>query len=112
MSVVHFKIGEVPAVEVDATSNFTTDEIQFPNSLSWSVTFKRNAVVGGTPVYTIEVSNNGNTWYDYNNLSTDVSLEDSVADDSMSYTFMRIQYLAAGVSSGTLDVELNINSDI
>lgn len=112
MNVVNFNIGGVPAVSVDATSNFTTDGIKFPNSLSWSVTFKRNAIVGGTPVYTVEVSNNEITWYDYNNLSTDVSLEDSVADDSMSFTFMRIQYLASGVSSGTLDVELNINSGI
>lgn len=106
MSLVYFKISDVNTKAVDATNDFTTDKFRFEVSQNWSVSFKDNSVVG-LPTYTIEVSNNGSTWYELNVLSTDVKFDDSITSDFFSYRFMRVVYSANGASAGTVDLELS-----
>ncbi len=112
MSLVYFKITGVEAKGVDATNDFTTDGYKFENSHDWSVSLKSIGVVGGPASYTLQVSNNGSTWYDYNSDSSNVVLEDSVDSDHMAFRFLRVVYTANGTSAGTLDVELGINNNL
>lgn len=106
MSVVLFKIGGVPAENVDATNDVTTDAFEMEISHDWSVSIKGNSVVG-LPTYTIEVSNNNSTWYNLNVLSTGVKFVDSITSDFLSYRYMRIVYAANGATGGTVDIELS-----
>lgn len=106
MSVVLFKIGGIPAENVDATSDVTTDAFKFDISHDWSVSFKDNSVVG-LPTYTIEVSNNQSTWYNLHSLSNNVKFVDSITSDFLSYSFMRILYSANGATGGTVNIELS-----
>lgn len=113
MSLIHFKIAGVPAIGVDATSDFTTDAYQFCNSHDWSVSLNDNGLAGNPPpTFTIEVSNNGVKWYDWDSLSTGVEIDDSPDADYMSYKYMRVVYSANGNSAGTVDVELDTLNNI
>jgi hypothetical protein len=109
MSFLYFKISGSEAKAVDATTNFTTDAFTFDNSIAWSVSLKDNGVVG-SPTYSVEVSNNGSTWYVWSATSSGLSLNAKVNDDNMPCAFMRVNYVANAASEGTIDVELGINS--
>jgi hypothetical protein len=112
MSLIYFKILGVEAKGVDATNDFTTDAYEFLNSHDWSVSLNESGLVGGPPVYTVEVSNNKTKWYEWDVLSTNTLIEDSVDAPYMSYKYMRIVYTASGTSAGTVDVELDTLNNI
>jgi len=114
MSLIYFKILGVDAKGVDATNDFTTDAYEFCYSHDWSVSLNDVglAVTGQDPTFTIEVSNNGVKWYDWDSLSTDTAIEDSPDADYMSYKYMRIVYSSNGATAGTVDVELDSLNNI
>lgn len=112
MSLIYFKILGVEAKGVDATSDFTTDAYEFCYSHDWSVSLNELGLVGGPPTYTVEVSNNNTKWYDWDVLSTNAAIQDSVDAPYMSFKYMRIVYSANGTSSGTVDVELDTLNNI
>lgn len=109
MSVVLFKIGGVPAQNVDATSDVTTDAFATFISHDWSVSFKDNSVVG-FPTYTIEVSNNESTWYNIADKAKNVKFDDSITCDFLSYRYMRVLYSANGATEGTVNIEFTIKN--
>ena len=57
---------------------------------------------GGNPSYTIEVSNDGTTFTEYDSNSTGVDLEDAFADDIMPFAFMRIVFDSPAPTTGTV----------
>lgn len=110
MSKVLLKIGGNPAVDVDATIDFTTDAYTFCNSHDWAISLTTVGLVGD-PVYTVQVSNDEITWYDYALEATNVAIIDSIAHDRMSFLHLRVKYLALTTTSGTVDVFLSFNND-
>lgn len=63
-------------------------------------------LTAGDPTYTIEVSNDNLTWFEYNNLSTDVSVNDAVDDNHLAWIYMRVVYDAKTETTGTVEFEL------
>lgn len=65
----------VPTITFDASADFTTDIIEFPESIPWAVQFDEWDVTGGTPTATILCSNSQfGDFLPYNTDSTDVAL--------------------------------------
>ncbi len=112
MSLTYFKIANVEAKLVDATNDVTTDAYLFDNSHGWAVSLNDIGLAGGPPTYTVEVSNNKTKWYDWDDLSTDVAIEDSPDSTYMSFKYMRVVYTANGTSAGTIDFELDLQNAI
>lgn len=90
----------------DATVSETTESIQSCYKYDWSVAPIQSGLTVGDPIYTIEVSNDNITWFEYNNLSTDVSVEDAVDDDHLAWVWMRIVYNSGTETTGTIEFEL------
>ena len=86
----------------DATVTETSISLEFCENFSWAVTPIPTGVTGGSPSYTIQVSNDGLIWFDYNALSTSVDIDNAVDDIHLSFTQMRIAYDGTGVSAGTV----------
>jgi hypothetical protein len=72
----------------------------------WSLFPVTSGLSSSDGTYTIEVSNDNLNWFDYNNLSTDVSIEDAVDDIHLAWIYMRVVYSANTESSGTIEFNL------
>lgn len=100
-------VSTVPVKNYSASSNFTTDYIEFPNSTKdWSLqtTFAGGAVSGAT--LTILVSNTYNgTYIPYDPSVTSLSLAVQsnliIYDSIMPARFMKLQYVA-GATTGNI----------
>lgn len=91
-------VGTVPVFEYDATVAFTTDFIEFPNSMKdWSLQtiFSINAGAGAN--LSIEVSNDAINYVPYSVTSTNMDLTISgnliVYDEIMPVRYMRLRYV-------------------
>ena len=87
----------------DATITANSLALESCANYTWSVTPVPSGIVGGPPTYTIEVSNDGVTWFEYSPLSTNVAIVDAVDDIHLAFTFMRIVHTANGTTAGTVD---------
>ncbi len=87
----------------DATLSETSIALEFCENYKWSVTPNAQGITGATPDYTIEVSNDGIAWFEYNNDSTNVSVFDAVDDIHLAFTMMRIVHDGTGTSGGTVE---------
>lgn len=110
MSTLRFEISGEKVVNYDATSNFTTDTLEFYYSHDWSVDISENGT-DGNPTFTIQCSNNGTKWYDYDANATTVSIDDAFGWDYFEFKYMRIVYAATGVTTGLITINLNVNND-
>ena len=91
----------------DASVTETSDALASCQNYKWSVTPNAQGITGASPDYTIEVSNDGGvTWFEYNSLSTGVSVVDSVEDDHLAFTQMRIQHNSGGSTGGNVEYTL------
>jgi hypothetical protein len=97
-SVFSFPDGTIHDATIDAVS---TSLVTIKNS-AWSI----NPIVSGLstdkPEYTIQVSNDNISWFDYNNNSNDVKIEDAVDDNHLSWVYIRISYDHKTESTGTV----------
>lgn len=59
----------------------------------------------GAPIYTFEVSDDGTTPFNYKELATDVSIEDSLCDTHLNYLYARVSTVSNG-GSGTAQFNL------
>lgn len=62
--------------------------------------------VAGAPLYTIEVSNDGVAWFDYDALFTNVATDDAVEDTQLSFTKIRVKHISGSASAGTVKYTL------
>jgi len=90
----------------DATVSETSEAVQSCYKYEWSLAPIKTGLTIADPTYTIEVSNDGTTWFEYNNLSTDVSVNDAVDDNHLAWIFMRVVYDAKTETTGTIEFEL------
>jgi hypothetical protein len=110
MSILRFEVGGNKVVDYDATSDFTTDSINFFHSHDWSVDISENGT-DGNPTFTIQSSNDNSKWYDYDKNATIVKIEDAFGWHYYEFKYMRIVYVATGVTTGTITINLNLNND-
>ena len=90
----------------DASVSETSESLKSWYKYEWSLAPIITGLSGATPTYTIEVSNDNVNWFEYNNLSTDVSIVDAVDDNHLAWIFMRIVYDKGTESTGTVEFEL------
>lgn len=103
-------INGVPTVTFNAAINFTTDPIEFTESIPWAVQFD-DWNVTGSPTASILCSNSQTgTYYLYDVESSSVDLSDSnnrvLYDSIFSPRYMKIQYTASGATG---DFKLKIS---
>ena len=108
-------INGVPTITFDASVDFTTDIIEFPESIPWAVQFDEWDVtvdpITGDPTATILCSNSQfGDFLPYNTDSTDVSLfKDSsriLYDAIFSPRYMKIEYTANN-AEGTFNLVIS-----
>lgn len=85
----------------DATVDETSDALENCFNYVWNVTPKNTGLVG-VAQYTIEVSNDGVSWFDYATVFTNVSTVDAVEDIQFSFTKMRINHKSSTATAGTV----------
>ena len=90
----------------NASVSETSEAIQSCYKYEWAVAPIVAGLTSEKGEYTIQVSNDNINWFDYNNLSTDVSIEDAVDDNHLAWIWMRIVYDAKNETTGTVSFEL------
>lgn len=90
----------------NASVSETSESIRSCYKYEWSIAPITAGLTSAKGEYTIEVSNDNVNWFEYNNLSTDVSIEDAVDDIHLAWVYMRIVYDAKTESTGTVQFEL------
>lgn len=104
-------VDTIPVVAYDASADFTTDYIEFPNSMKdWSLqVIFIGATISASCALTIESSNDSINWTKYSPSTTDMDMNDEynylVYDSIMPARYMRLVYNA---DTTTGDVSLII----
>lgn len=99
-------------IDYDATSDFITDAIEFPESTRWSLNVQDYAnLTPGTPTITILHSNDEfGEFVPYDDLAIDVDItlpqDRSIYDDIFPSRFMKVQF-KSGSSTGTISLVLS-----
>ena len=93
-------------IEHNATVSGFSASLQSCYKYNWSLVPILTGTTSNDATYTIEVSNDNVNWFEYNNLSTDVSVEDAVDDIHLAWIYLRIVYNAKTESTGTIRFEL------
>jgi len=87
----------------DATVDETSEKLDSCQNYKWSVTPNPQSLTGGTPEYTIEVSNDNITWFDYDSASSGLDVNNAVDDTHLAFIYMRIKHEAKGSTGGTVE---------
>lgn len=90
----------------DATLSENSESIKLEYDYTWSIQPIPDTIVGTSPLYSIEVSNDDTTWVDYDAASTDLDIVNSVDDDRLAFKYMRIAHDANGVTSGDVTYKI------
>lgn len=104
------QINGVPTITFDASVDFITDPIEFPESIPWAVQFDEWNVAGD-PTATILCSNSQfGDFLPYKTESTDVVLSTEanriLYDGIFSPRYMKVDYTATG-ATGTFDLVIS-----
>ena len=105
-------VNKVAVTSWNAATSFTSDAIEFPESVRWSLDIQGWAgVTASAPKVTILHSNSKTGEYKaYSTLATSIDLTVAsnrvIYDDIFSSRYMKIQYVSGG-STGTLSMVLS-----
>jgi len=101
-----FKSGGTDAIAADA--DFQSDRIDISLNYVWVVTSKSSGIVGGPGTYSIEVSDDdGVNWETYPGAGG-IAIGTSFKADCLQWTSMRINYLKATTTAGTVTFPLTL----
>lgn len=106
------EVDNVPVTGWNAATSFTSEPIEFPESIRWSLDIQGWAgVTASAPKVTILHSNSKTGEYkEYSTLATSIDLTVAsnrvIYDDIFSSRYMKIQYVSGG-STGTLSMVLS-----
>jgi len=107
------KVSNVDVQNWNAATSFTSDPIEFPESIAWALVLGDDSIThGGTPAQiTIEASiANDSDWQEYKSGSTNVDISVSsnkcVLDDTFPPRFLRVVY-TPGTATGTFTLRLS-----
>lgn len=84
-----------------------SDPIKLDENYTWNVAPIVTGLVGGPPLYTIEVSNDNINWDAYSALATDVDVNNPFDDNHLSFNYIRINHKVGGATAGTVKYPLN-----
>ena len=76
----------------------------------WSLFVDQISLTSFDSTWTIEVSNDDNTFYNYKSNSIDIPIIDAYDDIHLSWTYMRINYNSNTESTGTVEFEITLKS--
>ena len=108
---VNFQFSAVPALPMTGVE-FVTDPISSDNSMAlvgpWSIQFEPGniPIVGGPPLYTLEVTNDGVSWAEYSPVSTDVDVNIPLEDTHFAFFNMRLRINPNGATEGNGSIVL------
>jgi len=93
----------------------TVSEISLPQEIcfpyEWSVFVNQVGLTTSDSTWTIEVSNDNNTFYNYKTNSLNIPVIDAYDDTHFSWTYMRINYDSKTETSGTVEFEITLKSN-
>ncbi len=95
----------------DATISQVSESFQICFPYEWSVFVDQVGLTNSLGTWTIEVSNDDNTFYNYKSNSVDIPIMDAYDDIHMSWTYMRINYNAQTETSGTVEFEITLKTN-
>lgn len=95
--------------QIDIGIGGTTPSQEICFQHGWSIA---PTIVGtaGTAKYTVEVSQDNITFFDYKTLATNVAIEDAVDDVSLNWSYIRVAVVAGGPSAGTVDFSMELKT--
>lgn len=85
------------ASDYDLSSDEIGDALEITSSWKFSITPNFSGVTGN-PTYTLQVSNDNVTWFDYNNNSTVIAIDDGICDVYMSFVYLRVNTTSNGAT--------------
>lgn len=95
----------------DATVDETSEVLESCYNYTWSITPEITGIVGGPPIYTIEVSNDGVNWFNYSSSAVGVSVVNALDDTHLAFTKMRVKHEANGTTDGSVTYSFTQKSD-
>lgn len=101
------EVGGVPVEAFSATANFVTDGIKLDFRHQWSL---QATIAGETliPNFTIECSNNGIDFEQYNPATTAVNIPALSYDSQFNPQWFRVSFDANGNTTGTVTFDFNL----
>jgi len=91
----------------DASISEASESLELCFNSGWSLT-PVSSGLGGSPTYTLEVSNDNTNWFSYEEASEDVSIEDGLDDTHQAFLYARINYDAFNNNTGTVSFQYTI----
>lgn len=80
--------------EADMSASETSDVINIPENVIWSISPNVTTAIVGSPTYTVQASSDNNTWFDYTTDLTGVAITDALDVEGFGFPFMRITTVA------------------
>lgn len=87
-----------------ASGNATSDALAVTENYIWNLSPNRVANVTGAPTYTVQVSNNGDDWYDFDTELTNLAITSAAEVQGLSYGLIRVS-VTANSATGTIGFE-------
>lgn len=98
----YFKVSGSNVNGYSATASFNTDSVNLTTyDGAWLVQVSRSLATG-TPRVTIQCSEDGSNWVNYNSLSTSLTIPCVVEQSNYRPNYMRVVYTIGGSPTGTI----------
>ncbi len=104
-----FTFGDGTQHDATVSEVSVSQQICFP--YEWSIFVDQVALTVNDSVWTIEVSNDNNTFYNYKSNSANIPIIDAYDDTHMAWTYIRINYDSKTESSGTVEFEITLKTN-
>ncbi len=99
-------------IDNQAIADFTSESREYLYSRDWDLIISKSGA-DGNPLVTLEVSHDNVNWFEYNNKSTDVAIDEDYirfVDEILPLKFMRVKVVANGVTTGTINATLYLKN--
>jgi len=99
-------------IDNEPIADFTSESREYNYSRDWDMIITKSGA-NGNPLVTIEASHDNINWFEYNNKSTDVAIDEDYirfVDEILPLKFMRIRVQANGTTTGTIGATLYLKN--
>lgn len=105
-SSYNFYISSTKAVSYSGASDFNTDSLNLSDFNGSYVLYLNSDHTTGTPTISMEVSNDGSSWFEYTGETTDIAIPIAISDDEFLPKYLRLAY-TANSSDGDITFKLD-----